>query len=247
MDLAHSRRRPGARARERLRLGTGLRIRARIRLGFVYMPHGRDLALITGASSGIGAEFARQLAAKKVDLILSARRRDRLEALAAELVAKHAIQTIVIENELNTPNGADRLVDELATRGLSPTILINNSGFGYFSPFVEQPRDDIEAMLEVNIRAVTILCRRIGESMAERGGGKILNISSFGALAPIPRYSVYSGAKSYVIAFSQALRHELVRRGVHISVLCPGYTATEFHEVSRHDKTLLMCLTTLTA
>jgi short-subunit dehydrogenase len=205
------------------------------------------LALITGASSGIGAEFARQLAAKKTNLILTARRRDRLEALAAELTSKHAVQTTVIENDLNTEAGADRLVDELAARNLAPTILVNNAGFGYFNSFLEQPRDDIEAMLEVNIRAVTILCRRIGESMGQRGGGKILNISSFAALAPIPRYSVYSGAKAYVVAFSQALRHELARKNVNISVLCPGYTATEFHEVSRHEKTLIMRLTELTA
>jgi short-subunit dehydrogenase len=211
------------------------------------MQQGSELALVTGASSGIGAEFARQLAAKGTHLILTARRRDRLEALAAELSSKHTVQVTVIENDLNTHDGADRLVEELAARGLSPTILINNAGFGYFSPFLEQPRDDIEAMLEVNIRAVTILCRRIGESMAQRGGGKILNLSSFAALAPIPRYSVYSGAKAYVVAFSQALRHELARRGVQISVLCPGYTATEFHEVSRHDKSTIMRLTELTA
>jgi short-subunit dehydrogenase len=206
-----------------------------------------SLALITGASSGIGAEFARQLAAQKTDLILTARRRERLEALAADVTSKHAIQTTVIENDLNTPDGADRLIDELAARNLTPDILINNAGFGYFGPFIEQSRDDVEAMLQVDIRAVTILCRRLGESMADRGGGQILNISSFAALAPIPRYAVYSGAKAYLVAFSQALRHELARQNVKISVLCPGYTATEFHEVSRHDKTFLMRLTELTA
>ena len=205
-----------------------------------------DLALITGASSGIGAELARQLAAKKTDLILTARRRDRLETLAAELRSKHAIQATVIESDLNAPDGADRLVEELTVRNLSPSILINNAGFGYFSPFVDQPRDDIEALLEVNIRALTILCRRLGEAMADRGGGSILNVSSFAALAPIPRYAVYSGAKAYVVAFSQALRHELSKKNVKVSVLCPGFTKTEFHEVSRHEKTTLMRLTELT-
>ena len=205
------------------------------------------LALVTGASSGIGTEFSRQLAAQGTDLILTARRRDRLESLAAELSTKHAIHATVIENDLNTPEGADVLVDELTSRGLAPNVLINNAGFGYFSPFLDQPREDIEAMLQVNIRAVTILCRRLGEAMAQRGGGSILNVSSFAALAPIPRYTVYSGAKAYVVAFSQALRHELARRGVRISVICPGYTATEFHEVSRHEKSALMRLTELTA
>ncbi len=206
----------------------------------------RKLALITGASSGIGAELARQLAAQSSDLVLTARRRDRLEALAAELGAKHGVQTTVVESDLNTVDGADRLVGELGARGLAPTLLINNAGFGYFSPFVEQSQADIEAMLEVNIRAVTILCRRLGESMAQRGGGKILNVSSFADLAPIPRYAVYSGAKAYVIAFSQALRHELSKKNVRVCVLCPGFTKTEFHEVSRHEKTTLMRLTELT-
>src|SRR5437773_2363052 len=133
------------------------------------MQQERDLALVTGASSGIGAELAKQFPARGTDLVLAARRRDRLEALAAELTAKHSIQASVIENDLNTANGADRLVDELAATGLTPTILINNAGFGYYDQFVEQSRDDIEALLQVNVRALTILCRRLGEAMAERG------------------------------------------------------------------------------
>jgi uncharacterized protein len=210
------------------------------------MQPGRDLALVTGASSGIGAEFARQLAARGIDLILTARRRDRLEALAGELSALHEIKIAVIENDLNTAAGADRLVDQLAARGLAPTVLINNAGFGYYSPFVEQSREDIEALIEVNVRALTILCHRLGEAMARQHHGYILNVSSFAGIAPIPRYSVYSGAKAYVVAFTQAIRHELVRRGVKVSVLCPGFTRTEFHEVSRHEKTFLMRLTELT-
>jgi len=210
------------------------------------MQHGSELAVVTGASSGIGAELARQLAAQGVNLVLTARRRDRLEALAAELAAKHAVQATAIESDLNTPEGADRLLAELEARGLAPTILINNAGLGYFAPFVEQASDDIEAMLQVNVRAVTILCQRVGEAMAERGGGSILNVSSFAALAPIPRYAVYSGAKAYVIAFSQALAHELAPRKVKVSVLCPGFTKTEFHDVSRHKKSSLMRATELT-
>jgi uncharacterized protein len=210
------------------------------------MRQGRELVLVTGASSGIGAETARQLAAKGMDLVLAARRRDRLESLASEVIQKHEVQATVIESDLNTTSGADRLVDALDTRSLAPTRLINNAGFGYYGPFIEQSRDDIEAMLEVNVRAVTILCRRLGEAMAERGHGSILNVASFAALAPIPRYAVYSGAKAYVIAFSQALRHELARQGVTVSVLCPGFTSSEFHDVSRHKKTALMRATELT-
>jgi len=210
------------------------------------MPVGREIALITGASSGIGAELARQLAALGTDLILAARRRDRLQALAAELTAQHGIAATPIENDLNTTGGADRLVEELAARTLVPTILINNAGFGYFDQFVQQRREDMEALIQVNVRALTILCRRIGESMAEQRSGAILNVSSFAAIAPIPRYAVYSGAKAYVIAFSQALRHELAKKNVKVCVLCPGFTRTEFHDVSRHEKSSFMRATELT-
>lgn len=211
------------------------------------MQPGLDLALVTGASSGIGAELARQLAARKIDLVLTARRRERLEALAGELIAQHGIRAAVIENDLNTANGADQLIAELAARQLQPTVLINNAGFGYFNSFVEQPREEIEALLQVNVRALTILCRRLGESMAANKHGYILNVSSFAAIAPIPRYAVYSGAKAYVIGLSQALRHELSRRGVKVSVLCPGFTRTEFHDVSGHEKSRLMRATELSA
>jgi uncharacterized protein len=212
-----------------------------------HMHSQTDLALITGASSGIGAEMARQLAARGTNLILTARRRDRLEALAGELTASYRIAVTVIESDLNRADGAERLVAQLAEQGLQPTTLINNAGFGYYGTFIEQSADDIEAMLQVDIRAVTILCRRLGQAMAERGGGSILNVSSFAAIAPIPRYAVYSGAKAYIISFSQALRHELGKRGVTVSVLCPGFTKTEFHDVSRHEKTSLMRATELTA
>jgi short-subunit dehydrogenase len=211
------------------------------------MPQGRDLALITGASSGIGAEIARQLAAQKTNLVLTARRRDRLESLAAELTSKHQIQATILAADLNTTDGADKLVTELNLNNLPITHLINNAGFGYYGPFLNQSPADIDAMLEVDIRAVTILCQKLGQQMADRGGGKILNVASFAALAPIPRYAVYSGAKAYVIAFSQALRHELKNKHVSISVLCPGFTKTEFHEVSRHEKSSLMRSTELTA
>lgn len=209
------------------------------------MPPGRDLALVTGASSGIGAEIARQLASQKIDLVLTARRRDRLESLAAEIISKHSIQATIIEADLNTTNGANQLIADLNTKNVAITHLINNAGFGYYGPFLDQSPADIDAMLEVDIRAVTILCQKLGKQMAGRGGGKILNVASFAALAPIPNYTVYSGAKAYVVAFSQALRHELKNKNVCVSVLCPGFTKTEFHQVSRHKKSSLMRSTEL--
>jgi short-subunit dehydrogenase len=211
------------------------------------MEFNRELALVTGASSGIGAELARLLAARGANLVLTARRLDRLQSLADELTTRHAITATPIASDLNTPDGADRLVEELAARGLNPSILINNAGFGYFSSFTVQPLEEIESLIQVNVRALTILCRKIGQQMAERRSGAILNVSSFAAIAPIPRYAVYSGAKAYVIAFSQALRHELAKKNVKVCVLCPGFTQTEFHEVSGHEKSLLMRATELSA
>jgi short-subunit dehydrogenase len=210
------------------------------------MHPGRDLALVTGASSGIGAELARQLAARRIDLVLTARRRDRLAMLASELGAQHGVTAAVIENDLNTSGGADHLLDELVARGLAPSILINNAGLGFYGPLVEQRQDEIDAMLQVNVRAVTLLCRRLGEAMARARHGYILNMASFAALAPVPRYAVYSAAKAYIVTLTQALRHELAGRGVKVSVLCPGFTPTEFHEVSRHPMTPLMRATQLT-
>jgi short-subunit dehydrogenase len=217
-----------------------------------------DLALVTGASSGIGTEFARQLVARGIDVVLTARRGDRLEQLAAELthsphapreesVSRSETPTVtIIPCDLAAANGPDRLLAELAARKIAPTILINNAGFGYFDLFVEQSREHIEAMIAVNLRAATILARELGAAMAARKHGYILSVASFAALAPIPRYAVYSGAKAYLIAWTQALAHELKKSNVRVSVVCPGFTNTEFHAVARHKKTRLMKLIELT-
>ena len=213
----------------------------------------QDLALVTGASSGIGAEFARQLFARGIDVVLTARRGDRLEQLASELLELAAPQrafptptVTIIPCDLAAADGPDRLLAELAARKLAPTILINNAGFGYFDLFVEQSREHIEAMIAVNLRAATILARELGQAMAARKHGYILSVASFAALAPIPRYAVYSGAKAYLIAWTQALAHELKKSNVRVSVVCPGFTNTEFHTVARHKKTRLMKLIELT-
>ena len=123
--------------------------------------------------------------------------------------------------------------------------MANNAGFGQYSLFTDQSLEEIASIIQVNLVSLTVLCRLFGERMSARGSGHILNVSSYGALQPIPRYTVYSGAKAYVVAFSQALQHEMRRFGVRVSCLCPGFTATEFHDVARHRKTPLMRLTTL--
>jgi short-subunit dehydrogenase len=201
------------------------------------MQPGRDLALVTGASSGIGAEFARQLAARSIDLVITARRKDRLERLAAEVTAVHKIKVTVIDIDLERPDGVERLLGELAARQLSPTILINNAGFGSYGDFNEQPLNEIEGMLAVNIRAATLLCRRLCEEMVKRKHGYILNVASASAFLPIPYYAVYSATKAYLVTLTQAVRHELEGTGVKLSVVCPGFTKTEFFDVAHGAKT----------
>ena len=209
-------------------------------------PNG-DVALITGASSGIGVEFARVLAARGVDLIVTARRVDRLEQLRRELESGHGVRVAVIGQDLADPDAVERLVVGVQELGLDVSILVNNAGLGYYGPVVEQDPDDVHAMLQVNVLALTRLTRMFAAQMQRRGRGYILNCSSFAALQPIPRYTIYSGAKAYVVAFSQALRHELKKTGIKVSVVCPGFTTTEFHDVARHKRTRLMRLTSLDA
>ncbi len=122
---------------------------------------------------------------------------------------------------------------------------MNNAGFGLFGPFLEQTLAQIDEMIAVDIRAVTVLTRLFAETMKQQGGGYILQVASYAALMPIPRYAVYSGAKAHVIAFTQALSAELQKNNVRLSVVAPGFMATEFHDVSNHKKTLLMKLTTV--
>jgi len=202
-------------------------------------------ALVTGASSGMGVDFAWLLAERGCDLILTARRADRLERLREELIAAHDIRVQVIATDLSTADGAQRLFRQTQTLGLHVDVLINNAGFGIFGDFLEQTPAEIDSMLQVNIAALTTLTRLFAEQMAHNGEGFILQNSSYAGLQPIPGYSVYSGAKAYVVAFAQAIRHELQARGVHISVMCPGFAATEFHDVAGHVKTSTMRFLTL--
>jgi short-subunit dehydrogenase len=141
--------------------------------------------------------------------------------------------------------GPHELTEQLQSMALAPTILINNAGLGHYGPFLEQPLENIDAMLSVDIRALTVLSRFIGEEMVKRQRGSILNIASFAALAPVPNYAVYSACKAYVVAFSQALRHEFAPHNVNVSVICPGFSPTEFFEVSHHRRSRMMRLTEL--
>ena len=211
------------------------------------MDAAQQRALITGASSGLGQDFAHLLAQRGINLVLTARRQDRLEALANQLPSAHRIEVAVVPADLSQPFGSQHLFDAVQAAGLQIDILINNAGFGYFSPFLDQSFEQIGDMIAVNVSAVTTLTRLFASAMKEQGGGRILQVSSYAALQPIPRYAVYSGAKAYVIAFTQALRHELRKSGVTLSVVAPGFMDTEFHDVAHHEKSRLMKLSTVSS
>lgn len=204
------------------------------------LPDTRDVALVTGASSGIGAELARALARRKISLVLTARRLDRLEQLRSELIAEHGVEVEVIAHDLNDPDSGEKLAQELDRRGIKISILINNAGFGMYGNFLEQSPHEIESLLHVNVMALTALTRRLAPAMAERGHGRVLNVASMIAFTPAQRMAMYSASKAYVLALSQALDLELKRKGVRVSVLCPGFTETEFNDVAHWPATGLM-------
>ena len=205
----------------------------------------RQRALVTGASSGLGVELAKVLAQHGIDLVLAARRLDRLDALAAQLRSDHGIDVVAFRIDLSSADGPQQLFDQVQSAGLRIDILVNNAGMGHFGPFLKQSLAQIQEMIAVDVVAVTTLTRLFAEKMKQQGGGHILLVSSFAALAPIPRYSIYSAAKAFLIAFVQALGHEWKHSGVHLSAVVPGFMWTEFHDVAHHQRTSLMKLTTL--
>lgn len=186
-------------------------------------------AIITGASAGIGAEFARQLAAQGVNLILIARRKEKMEALAQELRAKHAISIDIIPADLSKP---DELAQVESTLSGLPDIdlLINNAGFGVTNRFYEGDPGPHFDMLQVHVTASVRLTRSILTGMVARQHGWIINVASVAAFLPYGSV-LYPSTKAFLVSFSQALAHELSDTGVRVQALCPGFTYTEFHDV----------------
>jgi len=195
----------------------------------------------------LGTEFARLLAAQGYDLILSARRRERLVQLRGKLQAVAPCDVQLVIADLADPDGAEKLCSAVDALDHPLDLLINNAGFGYYGPFLEQTPHEIDNMLTVNIRSATVLLRHYAAQMAARHSGGILQVSSYAGLQPTPRYSVYSAAKAYGIALIQSLRYEFRKQNVRASVLAPGFMNTEFHAVARHAKTRLMRWLTLDA
>ena len=195
----------------------------------------RPVTLVTGASAGLGAEFARQCARRGEPLALAARRRDRMEALAAELGG----DIHIFEADLARAGAAASLIAELAAEGLSVGTLINNAGFGLGGKFADRPLDRLSEMIDLNIRSLTELCHLVLPAMRERGEGAILNVASTAAFQPGPNMAVYYATKAYVLSFTEALHHELKGSGIRVSALCPGPTHSEFSDVAdSHSPTL---------
>jgi short-subunit dehydrogenase len=189
-------------------------------------------ALITGASAGIGTEFARLLAAEGRTLLITARRADRLETLAQELRAAHGVRVEIAPLDLVQPGTPLALADKAAALGLDIDLLVNNAGFGLRGGFTERPLDRQVAIAEVNMTALTRLTGLFLPAMLERRSGGIINVASIAAFLPGPYMSVYYASKAYVLSFSEAIAYEARRSGVVVTALCPGATESEFAEVA---------------
>ncbi|HTS71356.1 MAG TPA: SDR family oxidoreductase [Terriglobia bacterium] len=195
-----------------------------------------NLALITGASSGIGACFARALAARGRHLALVARSKEKLEALRSEIAAHHSLRIEVIEQDLGPPGAAGHLAEILRERGVVVDLLVNNAGFGAQGEFWKLPLDRQSEMMRLNMVALTELTHLLLPGMIERRAGGIINVSSTASFQPVPYTSVYAATKAYVTNFSMALAEEVSRYGVKVLALCPGGTATNFFDAGQFSK-----------
>ena len=198
----------------------------------------RPLALVTGASSGIGAALARELARHGHDLVLTARRVTAMEALATELRGLGAAAT-VIAADLSKPDAAATLAGDIASRGFDVDVLVNNAGLGALGRFDRMDFGRISEMLQVNIVALTELTRLIVPGMVARRRGRIMQVSSVAGFQPGPRMAVYFASKAYVSSLGEALAYELRGTGISVTVLCPGATETEFFETAGADDSLM--------
>ena len=191
---------------------------------------GRALALVTGASSGIGMELARVHAAHGGDLVLVARREGRLAALRDELASAHGATSEIVVMDLAEPDAGTRLHEIVRGRGLAVDYLINNAGFGGVGRFDEQDWARSRSMIQVNVMALAELTHRFVGDMVERGSGRVLHVGSVAGFVPGPLQATYYASKAFVNSFGEALDAELRGTGVSVTTLCPGLTDTEFHD-----------------
>lgn len=200
----------------------------------------RPVALVTGASIGIGKELAAQLAQEGHDLILVARSESKLNDVAAELKQKYGAGSTVIAADLGKPGSGQALFDAVKAKGLQVDVLVNNAGFGLKGRFIKLSLAEQMEMIQLNISTLTELCWLFGRDMATRGKGRILNVGSVGSFQPGPEFSVYSATKAYVLMLSEGIDAELRGQGVNVTALCPGAVLTEFHARANNDSKLLL-------
>ena len=188
--------------------------------------------LITGASSGLGEEFARQLAARRANLILAARSRDKLDELARALAAEHGIETEVIALDLGEPGGAEKLCAEVDRRGHAVEHLISNAGFGAWGAFTDGPVERQTGQVRLNCEALVALTHHLLPAMVARKSGGIVHLASIAGYQPAPYMAVYAASKAFVLSFSEAIAEEVRESGVRVMALCPGPVPTGFQAVA---------------
>ncbi len=193
----------------------------------------RATALITGASSGIGAAFARTLARRGYDLVLVARREDRLRELANELQEGRDIHIEVLPADLGTHEGLGKVTDRITTGGI--TMVVNNAGFGASGEFTEIPIERQMQMIDVNVRAMTAVAHAALSSMKEKHRGAIINVASTVAFQPGPYMATYAATKAYILSFTESLHEEARQHGVAVTCLSPGPVHTEFQDIAGFD------------
>lgn len=189
----------------------------------------KELIMITGATSGIGYEMAQQLAAKKFDLVLVARRAEKLAEMKSLLEKQHGIQVNIFAKDLSLPQQASELYEEVKARDLEVTMLVNNAGVGMYGEFINTDLQEELRMIEVNVASVVALTKLFVQDMIVRKRGRIMNVASLLSFLPFPYYSVYSATKAFVLAFSQTFAAELEGSGVQLVTLCPGPVDTAFN------------------
>jgi short-subunit dehydrogenase len=189
----------------------------------------KDYVLITGASSGIGLDLAKQLAAKQFNLLLVARSEGKLTKLRKELISEYNIEVEYFLYDLSEPNSAEDLYQEIKEQKYVVSGLINNAGFGDYGNFMEMPLKKDEAMIAVNVTTLVGLTKLFGADMVRAGKGRIMNVASLLSFLPFPYYSVYSATKAFVLAFTETVAAELEGSGVVVTALCPGTVETDFH------------------
>jgi uncharacterized protein len=192
----------------------------------------RQTVIVTGASSGLGAEFARQLARRGADLVLVARRADRLKDLADELTRAHGVTVTVVARDLGQPDAGRTLRAELESRGIYATGLVNNAGFGSHNALTDEDPDRLQSMIALNVSALVDLSRAYIDPLNSADTGILINVASLLGFQPTPYLSVYGATKAFVLSFTESLWEENRGTGLRVLAVCPGATKTEFYDAA---------------